>query len=100
MAKYDHVQRSFSGGEISGRMAMRDDAEVYSKSLLTMENFMPTLQGTAVRTPGSRFLYEPTSNVVRIIPYYTPANERAMVELTPGACRIITNLTQSIDAGV
>ncbi len=54
MAKFVEIQRDFSGGEISQRMFMRDDLEIHGKSLLTMENFIPTMQGTAVRAPGTR----------------------------------------------
>ena len=79
-----HVQQDFSGGEIGGRMIMRDDTELYGKSLLEMLNFMPTLQGTATRTPGTRFLQEIEDvDNARILPYTTPNGQRALVVLTP-----------------
>ena len=98
--KYNANQKDFSGGEISGRMLSRDDLEVFGKALLNMQNFMPTLQGSAVRTPGSRYVYTAPSNAVRIFPYYTPANDRALIELTPGAIRIVDSLIPILGEGV
>lgn len=51
-----HIQRSFGGGEISRRMLMRQDHEYYKQSALEMLNFFPTIQGTAQRAPGTRYL--------------------------------------------
>ena len=93
MAKYHEVQRDFSGGEVSGRMFMRDDLQLHTKSLLVMENMMPTLQGTALRTPGSRFLWEfldtedATTTHGRIIPYITPNNNYSLLEIVPKKSR-------------
>ena len=90
------IQADFSGGEISTRLAMRQETEVYNKSVQVMENFMPTLQGTAERTPGTRYLETITAvnNETRIIPYLTPANDRAIVEVSEGAIRFLPNVTQ------
>lgn len=56
MINWHPVQTDFTGGEVSTRMSMRVDTETYQRSLLRMENFMPTPQGTAVRVPGSEFI--------------------------------------------
>lgn len=98
MAKWDELQKDFSGGEVGARVLMRDDAAFHAKSVLTMENFMPTLQGTAVRTPGTKFILETENPNVRIIPYLTPANERGLIELTPGKFRVYNNITNAIDS--
>jgi len=84
-----YTQRDFSGGEISSRMLMRADTVMYAKSLLAMENFIPTLQGTAERAPGSRFLVDTGVNAARIIPYRTPLNEPAVVEFKAGVPPVI-----------
>ncbi len=90
--KKQHIQRDFSGGEVGARVAMRDDAAFHGRSVATMENFIPTVQGTAVRCPGTRYVYTPASSSVRLIPYLTPANERGMIELTPLAFKVIPNI--------
>ena len=91
------VQNDFSGGEISARMLMRYDnpsysnrnraasaaGAVYEKSLLTMVNWLPTLQGSAERAPGSQFIHD--TNVprnARIVPYRAVTNERGILQLT------------------
>jgi hypothetical protein len=53
---------------------MRAGADIYDKSLLYMYNWMPTLQGTAVRSPGTRF-------VSRLEPGGTPADTGRMVRM-------------------
>ena len=109
------LQRDFSGGEIGPRMLMRDDTELHARSLLQMENFMPTLQGTAVRSPGSKFIQAITQTApglptnARILPYITPFGGKALVVLTPhngetgggeifGDLTILDNITGDADA--
>ena len=91
------VQRDFSGGEISSRMLMRADTALYQKSLLQMVNFYPTLQGSAERCPGTRYLYEIAAQNARLIPYITPDNKRGFVEITPGALNIRTGWGDVVD---
>ncbi len=91
-----HEQNDFSGGEITQSMLARADTEQYARSVLQMENFYPTEQGTAERIPGSRFMWDIVRDTpqdeARIIPYLTPANERALVVLTPGRTELVTNV--------
>ena len=99
MAKFQHIQRDFSGGEISSRMLMRQNTEVYQKSALEMTNFMPTLQGSANRMPGTRYIGGAGVNGTegRIIPYLTTANERSLLVLGPESIRLIRNVTARIN---
>jgi hypothetical protein len=90
------VKTDFSGGEISTRMMMRADTEVYQKAVSSLLNFMPTIQGTVERTPGTRFMFEPTEMDLRIIPYRTPANERALVTISTTEARVRPNLNDLI----
>lgn len=97
MTSWQHIQRDFSGGEISSRMLMRADTEVYKKSVLSMVNFMPKPQGSAQRMPGTRFYEELEDLNARIIPYLTSGNERSLVVLTPESLRLIRNVTDRLD---
>jgi hypothetical protein len=63
---------------------MRGDADIYRSAALEMTNFFPTLQGAAVRSPGTRFVMEAMADDARIIPYMTPENKRALLELVSG----------------
>jgi hypothetical protein len=99
MARGPIVQRDFSGGEISSRMLMRADTEVYGKSALQMVNWFPTLQGSMERCPGSRFVYEIVNkSTARLIPYITPDNKRGFVELTPGGITIRTGYVEILSS--
>ncbi|GAG25051.1 unnamed protein product, partial [marine sediment metagenome] len=102
MAQWENIQSNFSGGEVSSRMYMRADLELFSKSVLQMENFQPTLQGTVERSPGTRFVHDlnfATPNM-RIIPYLTPANEHGLVEITSSGITLLPNiLRELIDDG-
>ena len=101
MPKRTHAQRDFSGGEISTRMLMRAETPVYQKSVLEMENFQPTLQGGAERSPGTRFAYDVNvpSNNARILSYLTPANQSGFVEITVGSIKLKTALIGLLGAG-
>ena len=83
MASFEHIQKDFSGGEISGKLFMRDDIGIHSKSVNTMLNFIPTLQGTAVRVPGTRFFSEIADTSARIIPFLSQDNKATLIVLTP-----------------
>ena len=97
MAQWDPIQNSFSGGQVSPRMIMRTDADIHRSSVLRMENWMPTLQGSAVRTPGTEFLYAlPGEQECRLIPYLTVINERVMVEITDQQLTIKPDVLESL----
>ena len=88
MAEWHEIQNDFSGGEISPRYFMRGGTEQYSKSAFLLQNFIPTLQGSIVRAPGSRFVYEileddetTTPPTARILPYLTPDGIPSIVEI-------------------
>lgn len=98
--KWTHIQRDFSGGEISPRMLMRQDQDFYQKSVLEMTNYLPTPQGSAVKMPGTRFLMDIPEGKARVIPYLTPANERAIVLLTPTAVKMLVNVNEFIDGDI
>lgn len=80
-------------------MLMRVDTEMYNKSVLAMENFIPTLQGTAERTPGTRFILDTEVLNARVIPFLSPANERSLVLLSDGAINLYSNITNYAAAG-
>jgi hypothetical protein len=98
MTSWQHVQRSFSGGEISGRMLMRADTEVYKRAAIEMVNFMPTPQGSAKRMPGTRFYQEIDDLDARIIPFLTSGNERSLLILTPENLLLIRNVADRLNA--
>lgn len=84
MPLWNELQNDFSAGEVGPRLLMREDDPGHKKAVLFMENFYPTLQGTANRTPGTRYMYEiGEQENARIFPYLTPFNRNTIVEMTP-----------------
>ncbi len=99
MASNYRIQNDFSGGEVSLRMSMRTDTEVWGKSVKIMENFAPTLQGSAERTPGTRYIEEIPALKARIFPYLSPTNERSLVKITASLIEFIPNITNRFEEG-
>lgn len=100
MSQRKAVQRDFSGGEVSPKLLQREDTEAYKRSVLTMVNYMPTLQGTVMRCPGTRYLEEIGDLDARIVPYLTSGNERSLLAFTPGNVRLMRNVTERLGENV
>ncbi len=106
MARRPHNQQDFSGGEISADLLFRDNLDMYSKSVAEMINFVPNLQGQAVRTPGTRFVREMVGNpsYARVIPYITPTGKNTVVLMTPrvgatlGSLEILENVNDAVNS--
>lgn len=58
MAKASPIILSFSSGELSPLFGARVDLEEYQSGCSEMENFIPLIQGPAVRRGGTRFVRE------------------------------------------
>ena len=101
MSQWVHIQRSFAGGEISGRMLMRQDHEFYKQSCLGMVNFMPGTTGSALRCPGTRYLMDTgaDSGKGRIIPFLSTGNERSLLLFTNAAVKLIRNINEWVEEG-
>jgi hypothetical protein len=56
MAKSSPAISNFNGGEVGPLLSGRVDFEKYGSSCYKMERFIPTVQGPAKRSPGTRFV--------------------------------------------
>jgi hypothetical protein len=56
VSAYSPILTSFNGGELSQRMHGRTDQGIYSVSAAEMENFVPTVEGPAMKRTGFRFI--------------------------------------------
>ena len=64
-------------------MLLRHDLQMYESSLLEMRNWIPTLQGTAERAPGSQFIQDTgVARDARIIPYRAVNQAKGVIQLT------------------
>jgi len=50
------AQVAFNSGELSPKVAARVDQEVYAKGCSVMENFIPAIEGPAVKRGGTRYI--------------------------------------------
>ena len=96
MPTWNPSQTSFNAGEVSPRMISRMDTEVYQQAVLFMLNWMPHLQGPAIRSPGTTFFEQLDADNARLLPYLTIDNQRSLVELTDGQARIVTDVDEPL----
>lgn len=58
MPKASPIRSTFNAGELSPLMDGRTDVAKYNNGCKVTENFIPSVQGPAVRRPGTRFVSE------------------------------------------
>jgi hypothetical protein len=58
MARFNPIQNSFNGGELSPWLAGRSDVAKYQAGCRRMENFLPMVEGPAFARPGTPFVAE------------------------------------------
>ena len=90
-------QASFNGGELSARMEGRSDLQAYGVSGREILNMVLTVQGPAVKRPGTIFV-EKTEGAARLIPFVYNATQGYVIEAGDGFLRFYTNDAR-IDAG-
>lgn len=66
MAKVAGIKNSFNAGELSPLLAGRTDIAKYASGCSEMNNFIPTVQGAAIRRPGTRFVAEVKDSSKRV----------------------------------
>lgn len=65
MPKASPIQTSFAGGELGPQLEGRVDLDEYASGVKICQNFIPTIQGPAVRRAGTRFVKEVKSSANR-----------------------------------
>jgi hypothetical protein len=85
MAKVNTIQTNFTSGELSPRVALgRMDVAKYANGLRTLENCIVTIQGGAMRRPGTRFIGEVKSSQVARLISFVYSRDQAYVLLMGG----------------
>lgn len=92
MPRSTPLQTTFNGGELSPRMMGRVDIDKYITSVETMENFIATIQGPAVRRSGTRFIGDVIDSTAksRLIPFVYSDDQSYVLEFSPNKIRIFT----------
>jgi len=90
------TQKSFVGGEISPRYFAQLDEETVLKSCAEMTNYIPTLQGPAVKRPGTLFSHEVSGNA-RLFQMQSVDGRYTLVQLTDSEVKIFIDTIDQSD---
>lgn len=93
MARASIIQTNFTSGELTPRIAYgRMDVSKYQNGLKRAENVILTVQGGALRRPGTRFIGEVKgSNVARLISFIYNRSQAYVLEMGIGYMRFYRN---------
>lgn len=87
MPKVQYINEGFTSGEISQELQGRVSSDTYKESVHVMENMVATVQGAAIRRPGSKFVAEASQTNSdsghRLIPYKISASRGVMFHAGP-----------------
>jgi hypothetical protein len=88
MSRVSPLLATFNGGEWSPSLYGRTDLSRYANACKRMENFIPAVQGAAVRRPGTRFVaHAKEDGVVRLIPFEFSITQAYVIEAGDGYFR-------------
>lgn len=93
MPKASPIRSSFNAGELSPLLDGRVDIAKYSNGCAQMENFIPTVQGPAVRRGGTRFVsaVKNTSDRTWLLPFQFNITQAFMLEFGDQYIRFYTD---------
>lgn len=102
MPKASPILTAFSSGEFSPNLDGRVDLEDYRYACKRLENFIPTLQGPAVRRAGTRFVAEAKSGAGQVWfgRFEFSVDQAYILEFGNNYIRFYTELGQLLSGGV
>ena len=82
MPRATEFRASFTGGEVSPMIEGRADIERHQKSCRLLRNFLPTVQGPAIRRGGTRHIgaVADESKKARLTPFEFSAQNNVLLE--------------------
>ena len=101
MAKIRKGQISFTAGEISPRLAVRNDLAKFDNALEQCLNFVVSPYGAIFRRPGSQYVADAKSNSVvsRLVDFEFSTTETYQLEFADGKMRVFKNQAQILSLG-
>lgn len=83
------MQNSFNGGIFGGRLFGRSDLARYRYACEELQNFIPSVQGAAIKRSGTRFIKAgiSPSSPARLIPFEVTVEQSYILELGLGVLR-------------
>jgi hypothetical protein len=92
MSRVSPLLSTFNGGEWSPSLYGRTDLARYGNACKRLENFIPLVQGAAVRRPGTRFITRTKNDgIVRLIPFEFSVLQAYVIEAGDGYFRFYMN---------
>lgn len=93
MPKASLTQNNFSGGELSPLFSARSDSELHQQGLETCQNYVPIVQGPALRRPGTEYVFEVqnSSKFTRLIPFVFSDTQEYAIELSDARFCVYTD---------
>ena len=84
------IQTAFNAGRFTGRVVGRSDLEKYKYAAAEMLNFIPTVQGPAVKRSGTRYVTSciATGSRSRLIPFEVSEEASYVLELGVNRIRV------------
>lgn len=86
-----HLQSSFNGAQLSRRLHARTDLGIHAVAVAEMTNMVATVEGAAVKRPGTRFLAAALSTASRLTEFVFNATQAYWIEWSEGKLRFVTN---------
>lgn len=101
MAKIRKGQISFTAGEVSPIIGVRNDLGKYDNALEECLNFIVSPYGAIYRRPGFEYIAPAKSNTVssRLVPFEYSADETYILEFADGYMRVFTDRAQVLSLG-
>lgn len=88
---YHLIQASFNGGEISKRLQARVDQAIYQIAAGEIVNMVTTVEGPAVKTPGTRVIADALASASWLSTFIFSATQAYVLEWGEAAVRFYTN---------
>lgn len=85
------LHTSFNGGELSRRLQGRVDTSIYSIGLEECLNYVPSVEGPAIKRPGTRLIREAGATARWLMPFVFSATQAYVIEALPKKMRFYTN---------
>ena len=101
MSKASPIQTSFNAGELSPRLDGRVDLGKYAAGCKSLENFIPMIQGPALRRSGTRFVNEVKTSADRtwLVRFEFSETQAYILEFGNQYIRFYTNHGQVLSGG-
>ncbi len=92
-------QASLNGGQLSRRLHPRSDLSIHAIGAAEMVNVITTVEGAAIKRPGTSYRAAALSTASRITEFVFNATQAYVLEWSPGKLRFVTNNALITDEG-